>query len=96
MIDYNATNCLCGAHRRPQSPTQIVAEFPEVRREEHFSLYRVDAYLPHPYHLAFEADGAYWHKDHVKRDAERDAYLMREHNLPVVRLTELELLAVED
>ena len=89
----------------PRSPTHIedvliklLAEFPEVRREEHFGSYWVDVYLPPPYHLAFEADGDYWHKigsDQSKHDAKRDAYLLREHDLPVIRLTERQLMAME-
>lgn len=68
----------------------LLAEFPEVREQEQFGCYQVDAYLPPPYHLAFEADGTYWHR-YPKRDAARDAYLLRKFNLPVVRLTEKEL-----
>ena len=95
--------CRCGACAPPQSPTRIedilvdglLKEFPEVRREERFGLYRVDAYLPLPYHLAFEADGEYWHRNSSKRDAKRDAYLLREHGLPVVRLDEHDFMAME-
>jgi len=56
-----------------------------------FAPYRVDAYLPPPYHLAFEADGDYWHRDSEEEDAERDAFLLREFNLPVVRIPEFEI-----
>ncbi len=85
----------------PSSPTRIedilvdvlLAEFPAVVREQRFGRYRVDAYLPPPYHLAFEADGVYWHQD-PEKDATRDAYLMAEHGLPVVRLGEAELLKI--
>lgn len=69
----------------------ILGEFPEVQREVWFGHFRVDAYLPHPYHLAFEADGSYWHRNREGSDAARDAWLLRKFNLPVVRLTEGEL-----
>lgn len=88
----------------PRSPTRIenilhdvlLAEFPIVERERRFGRYRVDAYLPEPYHLAFEADGSYWHGSArmIVRDLERDAYLLAEHSLPVVRLGEAELMAM--
>ena len=86
----------------PPSPTQIenilvevlLAEFPIVKQEVRFGRYRVDAYLPPPYHIAFEADGAYWHRD-PEKDARRDSYLLAEHSLPVVRLTEMELKTIE-
>lgn len=88
---------VCG----PKAPTTIetflceiiLAEFPEVRAEEPFGPYRVDAYLPPPYHLAFEADGEYWHRlpgrqEHYEK---RDAYLLAHFGLPVVRLSEREI-----
>ncbi len=88
------------ANARPHHPTKIenilvnvvLAEFPTVIREQAFGRYRVDAYLPAPYHLAFEADGAYWHDE--ERDAVRDEQLLSEFDLPVIRLTERELLKV--
>ena len=54
-----------------------------------FGRYNVDAYLPPPYHLAFEADGEYWHDP--KKDAIRDTQLLSKFQLPVVRLSEREL-----
>ncbi len=59
-------------------------------RKAHAALVRVDAYLPLPYHLAFEADGEYWHQ-HPRRDAARDAYLLKEFSLPVIRINGSEL-----
>ncbi len=62
-----------------------------------FGRFRVDAYLPPPYHLAFEADGTYWHRpesEQARRDVERDAWLLEHYDLRVVRLTE-EMLGVE-
>ena len=78
----------------------ILAEFPEVigPSKQRFGHYTVDAYLPPPYHLAFEADGDYWHALYEKRDpghdARRDAYLLREFGLPTVRITESEINAL--
>jgi len=103
MIERKNAKCCCATCRLPQSPTRIenilvnglLAEFPEVRREERFGCYRIDAYLPAPYHLAFEADGNYWHRERSKNDAERDATLLRKYGLPVVRLSEFELLTME-
>ena len=103
MIEPRGDVCACGVCTPAQSPTHIeeilanvlLAEFPEVRREEKFGRYWVDAYLPSPYHLAFEADGAYWHKSSSKRDGERDLYLLQEFGLPIVRLSERELLTME-
>jgi len=71
----------------------VLVEFPEVRANVRFGRYEVDAYLPPPYHLAFEADGTYWHNRPGDREANerRDAELLLEFNLPVVRLTEEEL-----
>ncbi len=73
----------------------LLAEFPNVHDEVTFGRYRVDAYLP-DYHVAFEADGTYWHgnPESQARDAKRDAYLLDEFNLPVVRLTQDELSAM--
>lgn len=81
----------------------LLNEFLEVVREKKFGNYRVDAYLPPPYHLAFEADGDYWHNrdalvlhkrninEHAATDDERDQYLFNVFNLPVVHLSETEV-----
>lgn len=63
-----------------------------VETQRHFGRACVDAYLP-DYHVAFEADGAYWHNrpGAPEKDAARDAELMRRFALPVVRLGEFEL-----
>jgi len=96
-------DCGCAFHRyqRKRRASQLsqrmadvfLAEFPEVELEKVFGRYRVDAYLPPPYHLAFEADGSYWHSlpGRQEFDAERDVYLLEHFNLPVVRLTEEEI-----
>lgn len=91
--------CVCGSFVSPTRLERILceiilSEFPEVIPEKRFGPYRVDAYLPPPYHLAFEADGAYWHTkpDRRARDVRRDAYLLKERGLVVVRLSQTELL----
>src|SRR3990167_8489013 len=73
--------------------TVILAEFPEVITQKEFPPYLVDCYLPPPYHLVFEADGEYWHR-FPKKDAARDAYLLRKYGVPVIRLKEKEILEV--
>lgn len=73
----------------------LLCDFPEVLREEPFGRYTVDAYLPHPYHLAFEADGVYWHRDR-ERDVRRDKILLEEHGLIVIRFSERELKEIQD
>lgn len=78
----------------------FLGEFPEVMLEKHFGKYTADAYLPPPYHLAFEADGDYWHpmveENRPGYYARRDAELLSRFNLPVVRLTESEIRAAEE
>lgn len=67
-------------------------EFPVVEMEVAFGRYTVDAYLPPPYHLAFEADGEYWHERRGREfDEQRDEYLAQNFKLPVIRLTETEI-----
>lgn len=94
--------CRCQFHRPGAgSPTRIedilvrdlLKEFPKVVREKWFGRYRVDAYLPAPYHLAFEADGKKWHgsKEAKERDKKRDLWLKKNHNLTVIRFSEAEL-----
>lgn len=94
-------NCHCVIHTNVSSPTSIevileklLADFPSVETQQRFSPYKVDAYLPPPYHLAFEADGSYWHRDKEK-DASRDSYLLTRFGLPVVRLSEEDLLRMK-
>lgn len=74
----------------------VLAEFPVVKEEQPFGPYRIDAYLPPPYHLAFEADGSYWHglPGARERDERRDAHLLKRFKLPTVRLTEDELVSL--
>lgn len=99
-------NCrcwFCGPNAPPTEPERVLcevllAEFPHVIPQRRFGRYRVDAYLPFPYHLAFEADGEYWHArvekarpDYYKN---RDAYLLVRFGLPVVRIGEAELRAL--
>ena len=98
----NLPNCGCVVHGgRPKSHHRttienilvkvILKEFPKVITEKRFKRYVVDAYLPPPYHLAFEADGEYWHRMRPEHDVRRDAYLLEQFNLVVIRLSEKEL-----
>lgn len=101
-----ASDCPCVGCQPAQvitSPTSLeqtlltvfLADFPEVIPGKQFGPYRVDAYLPPPYHIAFEADGEYWHQRVEERDPghdqRRDAYLLETYGLPVIRLTEGDL-----
>lgn len=77
----------------------LLAEFPVVEHsldgvnpKVRFGRYLVDAYLPSPYHLAFEADGEFWHDKRRARDKRRDEELLRRFGLHVVRMTGRELL----
>ena len=93
-------NCKCFAHHMYSNSklgSRMIAKFlfnfPEVREEVQFGKYRVDAYIPPPYHLAFEADGDYWHnrpgaKEH---DKFRDKQLLERFNLYVIRITQREI-----
>ena len=66
----------------------LLADFPTVETQRRFGRYRVDAYLPE-YRLAFEADGHRWHRDKAgapERDAARDAWILENHGVIVVRL----------
>lgn len=74
----------------------VLAEFPFVEQYKRFGKYTVDAYLPPPYHLAFEADGEPWHSWPARQefDRQRDIELFEKFNLPVVRLTGNELLQI--
>lgn len=92
-------NCQCGMCRLPINKTRperilelLLSEFPEIRPQEKFPPYKIDVYIPAPYHLAFEADGEFWHKP--KRDQARDNFLLKKYNLPVIRLTSTELIAM--
>ncbi len=98
-------DCQCAPHRvwlrtrrtqLEQILEELLSDFPEVQIQKSFGRYCVDAYLPPPYHLAFEADGAYWHSSSKQQnyDARRDSDLFRRFDLPVVRLTEVDLNGV--
>jgi len=69
-----------------QALARLLGDFPHVVQWKRFGHFTVDAYLPHPYHLAFEADG--WHHQfRIERDLERDQWLLKNHQLIVIRLT---------
>jgi very-short-patch-repair endonuclease len=64
----------------------------ELVAEVQFGKYRVDLYDP-VRHVAFEADGDYWHAmpGRAEYDARRDAELLRRFGLSVVRFSEHEI-----
>ena len=93
-------NCTCSRHSQDRISGLswklidflLRAGFEVIIPEQRFGVYSVDVYLPE-YHLAFEADGDYWHNIsgiHA-RDENRDAYLLRKFELPVIRLWEHEI-----
>ncbi|KKL95106.1 hypothetical protein LCGC14_1857950 [marine sediment metagenome] len=52
----------------------------------------VDAYIPNPYELIFEADGTYWHARTAEKDIERDKYLLAQPGVKaVIHLSEQDL-----
>ncbi|KKM91922.1 hypothetical protein LCGC14_1223590 [marine sediment metagenome] len=96
-------DCACGVHRPAGKVSRLsgrmidvfLSDFPEVIREKQFGRCLVDAYLPPPYHLAFEADGEYWHGLREQQDPgyhrRRDYYLKVQFGLTTIRLTESEI-----
>lgn len=101
--ESNLPNCGCWAHRR-KSPTYIeimlekvvLADFPLVIPQKRFGRYSIDAYLPEPYHLGFEADGAYWHPIGNEHDRKRDINLLEKFQLPIIRLSGKEILDISN
>ena len=78
---------LCLAYLLYQSGLPVIIE-------QRFGRYSIDCYVPAPYHLAFEADGEYWHNRHSLSGydyAARDTYLLKTFNLPTIRFTEREI-----
>lgn len=98
-MENSPIGCKCAAHSFPNPSSleiilyYLLKEFPDMKRQKWFGRMRVDAYLPEPYHLAFEADGEYWHTmpGRKEADVERDNMLLEKFDLPVIRFTELEL-----
>lgn len=70
---------------------KLLKDFEIVIAEERFHPYTVDFLLAEEW-IAFEIDGEYWHKDSKEKDKLRDKYLYERYNLPVVRLTQQEIL----
>ena len=101
-LDLPECNCMVhnqkhrfNSHLEERMVNLFLNEFPEVVLEKRFGRYTVDAYLPPPYHLAFEADGDYWHSLRTKHDEKRDIWLLKHFQLPVVRLSETEINLAE-
>ncbi len=68
----------------------IQAGFDKIAIEEKFGPYSVDVLLLDEW-LAFEADGTYWHEANQTNYEARDTWLLQEHGLQTVRLTEDEV-----
>ncbi|KKL61324.1 hypothetical protein LCGC14_2196450 [marine sediment metagenome] len=68
----------------------VNAGFDIVIPEVQFGGFSVDALLADEW-VAFEADGEYWHRNRQENDIARDEYLLKEFNLPVIRLTQVEI-----
>lgn len=95
-LETHASTCKCMGRKRFSALSQtmislFLSEFPVVEEEKRFGRFFVDAYLPPPYHLAFEADGTYWHSKRKDFDKKRDAHLLEQFSLPVIRLSEEEI-----
>ena len=97
-LENHSSTCRCMPNGKPSSLPKRLAkyllrEFPELIFEKQFGPYRIDVYLPPPYHLAFEADGSYWHglPGMKKKDKKRDKYLLSNFNLPTIRVQESEI-----
>ena len=94
--------CGCGLHIRlfRQQPSKLawkaydrlLQDFEIVIPEARFGRHSVDFLLAEEW-LGIEIDGEYWHKGQEDRDATRDAELLARFNLPIVRLTEEDLLS---
>lgn len=101
-----SVGCRCGAclPHRPE-PTQIelilkahlenIYPDAEIKSYEKFGRFFVDAYVPEPYHISFEADGEYWHPIGNERDTRRDEYLQDNFGLPVIRIRGGELRRID-
>ena len=81
----------------PTRPQLMLAAFLHgcgfaVDLERRFGRFSIDCYLPE-YHVAFEADGTYWHSlpKTIAHDIRRDAELLQEFALPVIRFREDEI-----
>jgi hypothetical protein len=94
QCDGSCGNPVCGTYPSPSNLAWrayelFLQDFEIVIPEERFGRYRVDFLLAEEW-LAIEVDGAYYHRDPTF-DEERDAWLLANFGLPVVRLTEQEI-----
>lgn len=71
----------------------VAGAYPDAVQEQRFGRWVVDVYVP-SVHMAFEADGDYWHRNSGAKDSARDAALRERFALPVVRFTEHELMSM--
>lgn len=95
----DACHCVYPGRTRPSKLSWklidflVCAGFEVIIPEQRFGMYFVDAYLANE-HIAFEADGDYWHNLRSDGyDIARDACLLEQFGLPVVRLRENEIEA---
>lgn len=70
----------------------LLKDFEVVIPEARFGPYSVDFLLAEEW-LGIEIDGSYWHEINGTDYIARDEYLLSEHGLPIVRLTEEEIRA---
>lgn len=75
----------------------VLKDFPCAKPQVKFNKYTVDVYIPKPYHIGFEADGDYWHTRPGARqkDEYRDKFLLKYFKLPIIRLSQEDLLEIE-
>lgn len=103
----DCTNKRCFVHGHIQNPSLlswvmidflVSVGFEIIIPEQQFDTYRVDALLAEEW-VAFEADGEYWHllkeKQHPGYYKERDKFLMKNFNLPVVHLTGQDIMQIQ-
>jgi len=103
-VESHRLNCQCGACTGSYTGfsltkyekialDKLFCDFPVVITQRWFGgKYRVDFYIPKPYHIAFEIDGI--KHDHPKgrsKDQIRDAWLFENFGLPIVRISNKEI-----
>ena len=98
-MENTSTDCKCAAHfqytcskpnKLEEKLFKLLSDFSDLQTFVRFGRYEVDAYIP-SLHLAFEADGHYWHDRNIEYDKKRDLYLHEKYKLIVVRLTDIDL-----
>ena len=93
-LGHHKRGCVCWVctgvretHSEWLARTYLMCSFPEFECQRYFGgKYRVDFYLPPPYHLAIEIGS---HSQNY--DWERDGWLWENYSLPVIHLTNEEI-----